>query len=152
MTIGTFHAVCHRMLRAHAHRAGRSPRFSVYDAHQSRRLIAAALNRLGAGEELPVRLVAVQIGQAKARLLGPDGYRALRDSEPTRRIADAFALYEQALERSDALDFDDLLSRAVALLDQPELRARYQRRWGALLVDEYQDINPAQLAPAVSPQ
>jgi DNA helicase II / ATP-dependent DNA helicase PcrA len=143
MTIGTFHAVCHRMLRAHAPKAGRSPRFSVYDAQQSRRLIANALKTLGA-EELPVRLVALQIGQAKARLLGPDEYRALRDSDPTHRIAAAFALYEQALERSDALDFDDLLARAVALLDQPELRAGYQRRWGALLVDEYQDTNPAQ--------
>ena len=143
MTIGTFHAVCHRMLRAHAQRAGRSPRFSVYDGQQSRRLIAAALKTLGA-EELPVRLVALQIGQAKARLLGPDEYRALRDSEPDRRIAAAFALYEQALERSDALDFDDLLARAVGLLDQPELRAGYQRRWRALLVDEYQDTNPTQ--------
>jgi DNA helicase-2/ATP-dependent DNA helicase PcrA len=144
MTIGTFHAVCHRMLRAHANRAGRSPRFSVYDAHQSRRLIAQALKELGAGEELPAQLVALQIGQAKARLLGPDGYRALRDSEPTRRIAAAFASYERALARSDALDFDDLLARAVALLGQPDLRARYQRRWRALLVDEYQDTNPAQ--------
>ena len=55
-----------------------------------------------------------------------------------------FALYEEALARADALDFDDLLTRAVLLLDQPDLRAHYQRRWRALLVDEYQDTNPAQ--------
>jgi DNA helicase-2/ATP-dependent DNA helicase PcrA len=144
MTIGTFHAVCHRMLRAHARRAGRSPRFSVYDAQQSRRLIARALEELRAGEQLPVRMVALQIGQAKARLLGPDQYRALRDSEPTRLVAAAYERYERALERSEALDFDDLIVRAVALLHEPDLAARYQRRWGALLVDEYQDTNPAQ--------
>ena len=50
MTIGTFHAVCHRMLRAHAERAGRTARFSVYDAQQSRRLITEALKQVGAGE------------------------------------------------------------------------------------------------------
>jgi DNA helicase II / ATP-dependent DNA helicase PcrA len=100
-----------------------APQRRWYDAQQSRRLIAQALKELEVGEELPVRLVALQIGQAKARLLGPDGYRALRDSEPARRIAAAFALYEHALEHSDALDFDDLLARAVALLDEPELRA-----------------------------
>jgi DNA helicase-2/ATP-dependent DNA helicase PcrA len=144
MTIGTFHAVCHRMLRAHAHRAGRSPRFSVYDAQQSRRLIAQALKQLGIGEELPARLVALQIGQAKARLLGPGEYRALRDSEPTRLVAAAYERYERSLERSEALDFDDLLVRAVALLREPDLAARYRRRWGGLLVDEYQDTNPAQ--------
>ena len=144
MTIGTFHAICHRMLRAHAERVGRTARFSVYDAQQSRRLIAQALKRLGAGEELPPRVLALQIGQAKARLLGPREYGSLRDNEATRRIASIFALYEEALARADALDFDDLLTRAVRLLDQPDLRAHYQRRWGAVLVDEYQDTNPAQ--------
>ena len=144
MTIGTFHAVCHRMLRAHAERVGRTARFSVYDAEQSRRLIAQALKRVGPGEELPPRVVALQIGQAKARLLGPREYRALRDNDATRRIASIFALYEKALARADALDFDDLLARAVRLLDQPDLRSHYQRRWRALLVDEYQDTNPAQ--------
>jgi DNA helicase II / ATP-dependent DNA helicase PcrA len=144
MTIGTFHAVCHRMLRAHGERVGRTARFSVYDAEQSRRLIAQALKRAGAGEELPARVVALQIGQAKARLLGPREYGALRDNDVTRRVASIFALYEEALARADALDFDDLLTRAVRLLDQPDLRSHYQRRWRALLVDEYQDTNPAQ--------
>jgi superfamily I DNA/RNA helicase len=144
MTIGTFHAVCHRMLRAHAPRAGRSSRFSVYDAQASRRLIASVLAELGADEELPAKLVALQIGQAKARLLGPADYRALLDNERTARVAAAFARYERALERSDALDFDDLISRSVALLGDADLAARYRRRWRAILVDEHQDTNPAQ--------
>jgi DNA helicase II / ATP-dependent DNA helicase PcrA len=144
MTIGTFHALGHRLLRAHARRVGRSPRFSVYDGHTSRRLIARTLEELRAGERLAVRLVALQIGQAKARLIDPGGYRALRDNDLTRLIAAAYEGYERALERSDALDLDDLIVRTVALLGEPDLAARYRERWRAILVDEHQDTNPAQ--------
>jgi DNA helicase-2/ATP-dependent DNA helicase PcrA len=144
MTIGTFHALGHRLLRAHARRVARSPRFSVYDGHASRRLIAGVLEELRAGERLAVRLVALQIGQAKARLLDPAGYRALRDSDATRLIAAAYERYERALERSDALDLDDLIGRTVALLGEADLAARYRERWRAILVDEHQDTNPAQ--------
>jgi DNA helicase II / ATP-dependent DNA helicase PcrA len=144
MTIGTFHALGHRLLRAHARRVGRSPRFSIYDGHAGRRLISGALEELRAGESLAVRLVALQIGQAKARLIDPDGYRALRDNDLTRLIASAYERYERALERSDALDLDDLIGRTVALLGEPDLAARYQQRWRTILVDEHQDTNPAQ--------
>jgi DNA helicase II / ATP-dependent DNA helicase PcrA len=144
MTIGTFHALGHRLLRAHARRVARSPRFSVYDGHASRRLIARALEELRVSERLGVRLVALQIGQAKARLIDPAGYRALRDSDATRLIAAAYERYERALERSDAVDLDDLIRRAVALLGEADLAARYGERWRAIMVDEHQDSNPAQ--------
>jgi superfamily I DNA/RNA helicase len=100
MTIGTFHALGHRLLRAHAPRAGRSPRFSVYDGHASRRLIAEALEELGAGERLAVRLVALQIGQAKARLIDPTGYRALRDNQADRHRLRALRAGARALGRA----------------------------------------------------
>jgi DNA helicase II / ATP-dependent DNA helicase PcrA len=143
MTIGTFHAVCHRLLRAHAGRVGRSQRFSVYDAQTSRRLIAETLDELKA-TALGTRLVADQIGQAKARLIDPAGYLQLAHSDRARKIAEAYASYERALERSDALDFDDLIVRAVALFADMGLAARYRARWTHVLVDEYQDTNPAQ--------
>jgi DNA helicase II / ATP-dependent DNA helicase PcrA len=144
MTIGTFHALGHRLLRVHAPRVGRTPRFSVYDGHASRRLIADALAELRAAERFAVRLVALQIGQAKAQLVDPTAYRALRDSDATRLIAAAYDRYERALERSDALDLDDLIGRTVVLLGEPDLAARYRARWRAILVDENQDTNPAQ--------
>ena len=143
MTVGTFHAVCHRMLRRHARRAGRSPAFSVYDSHASLRLIAQARADEQA-EELSPRLVALQLGQARARLLGPADYRALARNELALTVARTWERYERALERSDALDFDELLVRGVRLLAEPDLLAAYRRRWRAVLVDEYQDTNRAQ--------
>jgi DNA helicase II / ATP-dependent DNA helicase PcrA len=143
MTIGTFHAVCHRMVRRHARRAGRTPVFSVYDQGASRRLVRRALADVGTDEPTPA-LAALQIGQAKARLLSPTDYRALRDSDQVRAIAAAWERYERYLAQSDALDFDDLIGRAVVLLGAPDLAALYRQRWRAVLIDEYQDTNPAQ--------
>jgi DNA helicase II / ATP-dependent DNA helicase PcrA len=143
MTIGTFHAVCHRMVRRHARRAGRTPVFSVYDQSASRRLVRRALTDVGLAELTPA-LAALQIGQAKARLLSPTDYRALRDSDQVRAIAAAWERYERYLAQSDALDFDDLIGRAVVLLGAPDLAAVYRQRWRAVLIDEYQDTNPAQ--------
>jgi DNA helicase II / ATP-dependent DNA helicase PcrA len=143
MTIGTFHAVCHRMVRRHARRAGRTPVFSVYDQSASRRLVRRALADVGTDALTPA-LAALQIGHAKARLLSPTDYRALRDSDEVRAIAAAWERYERYLAQSDALDFDDLIGRAVVLLGAPDLGALYRQRWRAVLIDEYQDTNPAQ--------
>jgi DNA helicase-2/ATP-dependent DNA helicase PcrA len=144
MTVGTFHSVCHRMLRRHPGRVGRSAAFSVYDGSASRRLIAQALADLDASSAITLREVARQLGHARARLLGPADYRAIARSEQALIVARVWELYELALERSDALDFDELLVRGVRLLGEPDLLAAYQRRWRAVLVDEYQDTNPAQ--------
>ncbi|MCP9491557.1 MAG: UvrD-helicase domain-containing protein [Solirubrobacteraceae bacterium MAG38_C4-C5] len=147
VTVGTFHAICHRMVRAHPEQIGRSPQFTIYDADQSRRVIAAVLKEAQLGETLTARLVADQITRAKAHLVDPAGYAALAASHRARQVAEAYARYEQTLEDSDALDFDDLLGAAVALLDNdPGLARRYRARWAAVLVDEYQDTNPAQEA------
>ena len=146
VTVGTFHAVCHRLVRAHAEQIGRSSRFTIYDAHHSRRLIATTLKQAQLDETVSVALVAQQITRAKAHLVDAAGYAHLAASPRARQIAEAYARYEKALGDSDALDFDDLLGRAVALLGDPALAARCRSRWGAVLVDEYQDTNPAQEA------
>jgi DNA helicase II / ATP-dependent DNA helicase PcrA len=144
MTVGTFHAVCHRMLRRHPERVGRSAAFSVYDGSASRRLLAQALAELDAAGRISVREVARQLAHARARLLGPADYRAIASSELALVVAEVWERYALALERSDALDFDELLVRGVQLLGARDLLATYQRRWRAVLVDEYQDTNPAQ--------
>ena len=76
MTVGTFHAVCHRMLRRDPGRAWCTAGFSVYDARASRVLLAQALAACGAGAP-PLAVVERQLGQARARLLTPARYREL---------------------------------------------------------------------------
>jgi DNA helicase-2/ATP-dependent DNA helicase PcrA len=146
VTVGTFHAVCNRLVRAHAEQIGRTPRFTIYDASQSRRVIAGVLKNTQPDETVTVNLVARQITRAKAHLVDAAGYAGLAHSHRARQIAEAYARYEQALDDSDALDLDDLLVEAVGLLGDSELAARYRARWPCVLVDEYQDTNPAQEA------
>jgi DNA helicase-2/ATP-dependent DNA helicase PcrA len=143
-TIGTFHSLCYRMLRGAPRRAGLAAGFSVYDQADSQRVIARALADTGAGADLAPALVARQISQAKARLLDPGRYRAMRDSERVGRVARAWERYEALMRESNAADFDDLLVKAVTLLSAPDLLEAWQRRFEGVLVDEYQDTNPAQ--------
>jgi len=143
-TIGTFHSLCYRMLARSPRRTQLEPGFSVCAQAEARELVARALRETAAGEDLPAALVAQQIGQAKARLLDPDRYRGLRNSERVRRLARAWERYEELLRASNAVDFDDLIVRAVGLLAEPDLLERWQRRFQGVLVDEYQDTNPAQ--------
>nr|MBA2257177.1 UvrD-helicase domain-containing protein [Thermoleophilaceae bacterium] len=144
MTVGTIHAACHGMVRRHARRAGRTPRFSIYDPSEARRLVTQALSDEGVSDRREAKALALQIGKAKARLVGPEAYAALLSTERTQRFARAFVRYERYLAASDALDLDDLVVRAVALLSEPDLLDGYQDRFRAVLVDEFQDVNRAQ--------
>jgi DNA helicase II / ATP-dependent DNA helicase PcrA len=142
LTVGTFHAVCHRMLRPYADRVGRSQRFSIYDAADSRRACVEALREEGL-EGQRAEDLARAIGLAKARLETPERLEAGADRE-ARETAQAWRRYERLLAESDALDFEDLIAGAVQLLGDEELRERFQARHHAILVDEFQDTNPAQ--------
>jgi DNA helicase II / ATP-dependent DNA helicase PcrA len=142
LTVGTFHAVCHRMLRPYAERVVRSGRFSIYDAADSRRLCQEALREEGMDDRRPEEL-ARAIALAKARLGTPESLGAGADRE-AQKTAHAWRRYEHLLAESDALDFEDLIACAVRLLDDRELRERFRARHRTILVDEFQDTNPAQ--------
>ena len=135
---GTFHAISHRLVRPHAALVGRSRGFSIYDARAQRKLVEEAL-AAAPGHGLDAATAATAINLAKARLETPS---CVRERDP--QLAAAWARYEALLERSDALDFDDLIAAAVLLLERPATRERLTHRFGAVLVDEYQDTNPAQ--------
>jgi len=142
MTVGTFHAVSHRhVVRPNAARLGRSGAFSIYDAHDARRLIAGVICELGLAD-MTAREAQAAISLQKARLVLPKDASARGSAAP---LAAVWALYERALERSDALDFDDLIGAAVRLLSgHPELLATLRGRFRHVLVDEFQDVNAAQ--------
>jgi DNA helicase-2/ATP-dependent DNA helicase PcrA len=146
MWVMTFHAACARMLRAEAGRLGYTRQFTIYDQSDARRLVKRTLEELDADpKRFSPAAVHAQISDAKNRLRDADAYRQLVGSYFEQTVADAYELYESELLRMNAMDFDDLLVRAVNVLELfPEVRERYATNFRHVLVDEYQDTNHAQ--------
>ena len=146
MWVMTFHSACARMLRADAHRLGYTRQFTIYDSADQRRLIKKCLDDLGIDpKRFTPRAMQVQISDAKNKLRAADDYRQLVGSFFEQTVADVYEAYERELHRANAMDFDDLLFRAVNLLELfQEVRDRYQSAFRWILVDEYQDTNKAQ--------
>jgi DNA helicase-2/ATP-dependent DNA helicase PcrA len=146
MWVMTFHSACARMLRADAHRLGYTRQFTIYDAADSRRLIKRCLDDLDVdAKRFTPRAMQSQISDAKNKLRSADDYRQLVGSFFEQTVADVYEHYERELHRMNAMDFDDLLVRAVNLLELfQEVRDRYATAFRWILVDEYQDTNHAQ--------
>ncbi|HET8952083.1 MAG TPA: UvrD-helicase domain-containing protein [Solirubrobacteraceae bacterium] len=146
MWVMTFHSACVRMLRADAHRLGYTRQFTIYDAADSRRLIKKCLDDLDVDtKRFTPRAMASQISDAKNKLRSADDYRQMVGSYFEQTVADVYEHYERELHRMNAMDFDDLLVRAVNVLELfQEVRDRYATGFRHILVDEYQDTNHAQ--------
>jgi DNA helicase-2/ATP-dependent DNA helicase PcrA len=146
MWVMTFHAACGRLLRRDAARAGYTPSFTIYDQADQLRLVKACTEELGLDpKRFAPRAVHARISRAKERLITAEGYADEVSSFFEQAAADVYALYERRLHDANAMDFDDLIMRAVLLLEQDEeARREWQERWRYIMVDEYQDTNHAQ--------
>ena len=150
--ISTFHSLCVRILRRdiEALQAGYTRSFTIYDQDDAVRLARNCIRDLGFDDkQLAPRSVQAAISAAKNRGEDADAFTARAQFIDERRasIARVFGLYEERLHKNNALDFDDLLIKAVRLLrDVAEVRDRYNERFRYLLVDEYQDTNQLQFA------
>jgi DNA helicase-2/ATP-dependent DNA helicase PcrA len=146
MWVMTFHSACARMLRAHADRLGYTRRFTIYDQADSRRLVKRCLDELGIDpKRFTPASIQSQISDAKNKLRDAEAYGRMVGSFFEQTVADVYRSYERELHRMNAMDFDDLLVRAVNVLELfPEVREIYTRQFRHVLVDEYQDTNRAQ--------
>jgi DNA helicase II / ATP-dependent DNA helicase PcrA len=146
MWVMTFHAACARMLRAHADRLGYTRRFTIYDQADARRLIKRCLDERGIDpKRFTPASIHAQISDAKNKLRDADDYGRMVGSFFEQTVADVYRSYERELHRMNAMDFDDLLVRAVNVLELfPEVRERYANGFRHVLVDEYQDTNHVQ--------
>ena len=146
MWVMTFHSACARMLRSEAPRLGYSKSFTIYDQADSRRQIKRVLDDLGVDpKRYTPAAIGAQISDAKNKLRDADAYRQMVGSFFEQTVADVYDLYEREMHRANAMDFDDLLVRAVNVLELfPEVRERYATTFRHVLVDEYQDTNHAQ--------
>ena len=144
--VGTFHAVCARLLRAHAQQIGLRRDFVIYDDADQRSMITRVMRDLNLDERTyPPKQLAYHINTAKQEAKRPEDLEA---RDPVGQIArEVYAAYEQRMAAASALDFGDLIYRLVqAMRSDPELRAQVQNRFEHVLVDEFQDVNHVQFA------
>jgi len=146
LTLGTFHALCARILRRDGKAMGIDSRFVIYDADDQISLIKRGTQQVGLDpKQYAPRAIASAITTAKSRLLTPQDYAQRSRSYFDEVVGRVYERYQQLLSESNALDFDDLLMKTVQLFKvSPELLSRYQARYLHLLVDEFQDTNLVQ--------
>ena len=146
ITIGTFHAVCVRILRRETQHLPYDRDFVIYDDGDQLILIRQCLKELDLDEKtFSPRVTQNAISRAKGQLIGPQEY--VPPSYRYEATARVYRRYQQLLLENNALDFDDLLMVTVQLLRQnEEVLQKYQRLYQHILVDEFQDTNVAQYA------
>ena len=144
--MGTFHAICARILRRDIERLGRDRRFAIYDADDQERLMKQVLKEMKIEtNELKPKAALGAVGRFKCEALSPKQAAEQASTSRMQRIVQAYSLYQRALAAANALDFDDLILETVRLFHEcPDVLGRYQETWQFLNVDEYQDTNHAQ--------
>jgi DNA helicase-2/ATP-dependent DNA helicase PcrA len=147
----TFHSLCVRMLRRDIEalkvgNEGLTRSFAIFDENDQQAIVKQIMKRMGLDtKQLTPRTVLGKISWAKNHMVDPQDYYLSSKDPNSERIAHIYEGYRTELRKNNALDFDDLLLEAVRLLKvSAEVRARYQRRYRYLLVDEYQDTNRPQ--------
>ncbi len=145
--LGTFHALCARMLRRHSEQVGLTPNFTILDADDQLRLLKQVMEaeRVDAKRWAPPALMAV-IQRWKDRGLTPERVTRAEDTDfAAGRARELYAAYQSRLRALNAADFGDLLLHMTEVLrGQPDVLADYHRRFRYILVDEYQDTNLVQ--------
>ncbi len=152
LTISTFHSLCARFLRAHAENLGFQNNFSILDQNDQLEILKSIFKNMKIDDrKFDLGFVLFEIGQAKNRFLNADKaaeyfHESGRMSQDYALAAsEAFPKYQDQLRVLNAMDFDDLLYYSVKLFEEhPEVREHYNARFRHILVDEYQDTNPAQ--------
>jgi DNA helicase-2/ATP-dependent DNA helicase PcrA len=150
--IGTFHSVFARILRSEAHRMGYPNSFTIYDTDDAKSVVKTVVNELNLDDKhYKPGTVYNRISSAKNALVGPAEYandyyiqqEDMRSNRPA--IAQIYDAYAKRCFKNGAMDFDDLLIKMYELLKNfPEALSKYQRKFKYILIDEYQDTNPAQ--------
>jgi DNA helicase II / ATP-dependent DNA helicase PcrA len=150
--IGTFHSVFARILRSEANKIGYPNNFTIYDTDDAKSVIKTVINELNLDDKhYKPSTVYNRISSAKNALVGAAEYAAdyhiqqedMRANRPA--IAQIYSAYANRCFKNGAMDFDDLLIKFYELLKNfPESLSKYQRKFKYIMIDEYQDTNPAQ--------
>lgn len=144
--MGTFHAICVKILRIEADSVGLSKNFVIYDTDDRLALIKRAMKELHINDK-NVKPKACEAAISKAKNDGEDPDEMLEKAfyPNQKQIAEVYERYEDLRQKADAVDFDDLLVYVAKLFrTRTDIRAKWQRKFAHILIDEYQDTNHIQ--------
>ena len=146
LDIGTFHAICARILRREADRLPFTRPFVIFDDSDQLSLLKAIVKQMGIDEKIyPPKSFQYAINRLKCDALEPDSPLAKMGRSIDRKLPEVWARYTQAMIENNALDFGEMITATYRLLrDHADIREKYQRRYCYIHVDEYQDTNRAQ--------
>lgn len=144
--ISTFHSFCARLLRHEADKLGYSRNFSILDTGNSLTATKQAMEQLHLdAQKFAPEAILHHISSAKNELIGADAYSEIAKGSFQKVVASVYFIYQEILQHNQAMDFDDLIINVVKLFkEQPDVLAKYQKRFQYILIDEYQDTNTAQ--------
>lgn len=142
--VGTFHSFCCLILRRHGQHIGLDNSFTIYDSDDQQTVIKSILKTKEKTKYTP-SYFSYRISEAKNQLISPERYLDTFSFYNAAQVAEVYSAYQKELEKNKAVDFDDLLMKAVHLFSQhPEVLKLYHGRYRHLMVDEFQDTNYAQ--------
>ncbi len=145
--VSTFHSACVRILRRYIDRLGFDTNFTIYDAEDQKTVIKDVCRRMCLDTKLyKERSLLNAISHAKDEFLSPHEFQMdARGDFRMEKVAQVYLEYQKALKDNNALDFDDLIVKAVELFQScPDVLEYYQNRFQYIMVDEYQDTNTVQ--------
>jgi DNA helicase-2/ATP-dependent DNA helicase PcrA len=147
VNIGTFHSICARILRNEKNIPGYPADFTIYDTSDCKKIMHQVYKITSTDpKDIQPTLALHYISMQKQMLLLPEQSNAKAFGKYLQeKLAHIYKTYENQMRENGAYDFDDLLMRPILMFrDYPELAEKYRNRWDYVLVDEYQDTNPAQ--------
>ncbi|NFO34583.1 DNA helicase PcrA [Clostridium botulinum] len=147
MWISTFHSTCVRILRREIDKIGYTSNFTIYDTSDQKVLIKECMKLLNINDkDISDQEILSKIGKAKDTMQTAQSFMRQNESNfREKKIAEAYEMYQRRLKENNALDFDDLIFKAVELFkSNPEVLDFYQNKFKYIMVDEYQDTNGAQ--------
>ena len=146
LTVGTFHAICAKILRIDGKAIGIEPEFVIYDGDDQMAVIKKCMQELNLDpKQHAPQAIAAAISNSKSKTISAADYTRRSRSYFEEVVGRVYERYELLLNQSKALDFDDLLMKTVLLFRKhPEVLAKYQERYIHVMVDEFQDTNMVQ--------
>ena len=144
--MGTFHSICVRLLRQDGDKIGIPSNFVIFDESDRRSAVKEVMKQLYIDEkQFKPQVISSIISSAKNELVTPDQFATTATLPAQKVAAKVFPIYQRILKDAGALDFDDLIGKAVEMLQNyPELQLKWSSQFQYIMVDEYQDTNNAQ--------